>query len=650
MKFRDCVLRKSPSEHVPNMLSILNNIILDQIAMDREGDAIDKTLIKSCINVLEGLHETPQENEDERLYLTAFEQLFLDSSREFYKAESAKLLETADAAMYCRKTLARIHEEAQRCDTTLSEVTKPKITAVLEDEFIKNKLRDLIVTESGVKHMVDNDRFADLKLVYALNSRVDPKKLGLTQEIQRGVQELVGQINESAATASNPNAGTTGQGEQEGGDAKPKAPADRSANVQTAAAIQWVEAVLKLKDKYDQIWVESLESDPVIQPALTRSFTESINVFQRSSEFISLFLDENMKKGLKDKTEAEVDKILDKAIVLLRYIQDKDMFERYYKKHLCKRLLMQKSLSIENEREMIRKMKNELGNSFVSKLEAMFKDMTLSDELTAGYRSRVANSGTSAEGKRTELGIHVLTSMTWPLETMSSSSADEPASKAHCIFPAVIERVKMGFESFYAEKHSGRQLTWMPHMGTADIRAVFPKIPGKEGILGKERRHELNVSTYAMFVLMLFNDLPSGSSLSFDEIQSRTNIATNDLVRNLQSLAVAPKTRILVKEPMSKDVKNTDRFSFNDKFTSNFLKIKVGVVAGGGNKVEGEKERQETERKNNDSRGFAIEAAVVRIMKYVYSSLTSNPLEANNVTDNAKSSPTSNFSAKRLLN
>ena len=153
-------------------------------------------------------------------------------------------------------------------------------------------------------------------------------------------------------------------------------------------------------------------------------------------------------------------------------------------------------------------------------------------------------------------------------------------------------------------------------MGTADIRAVFPKVPGKEGRLGKERRHELNVSTYAMIVLMLFNDLPPGGSLSFDQIQLRTNIATNELIRNLQALAVAPKTRILIKEPMSKDVKPTDRFSFNESFQSQFLKVKVGVVAAG-NKVEGEKERRETEKKNNDSRGFAIEAAVVRIMKYV---------------------------------
>lgn len=94
-------------------------------------------------------------------------------------------------------------------------------------------------------------------------------------------------------------------------------------------------------------------------------------------------------------------------------------------------------------------------------------------------------------------------------------------------------------------------------------------------------------------------------------------IPPNDLIRNLQSLAVAPKTRLLIKEPMSKDIKPTDRFHFNESFSSKFLKLKVGVVAGG-NKVESEKERKQTEKRNDEMRGGIIEAAVVRIMKYVH--------------------------------
>jgi cullin 3 len=604
MQFRDCILRKAPDPGIERkMLEILNTIILEQVAMERDGDIIDKTLIKSCVYMLEALHESVEEAEDERLYLTSFEKGFLDASRVFYKAEGDKLIAQADAATYCRHTLDRISEEQRRCTQTLSEATTPKIVAVVEDELIKNKMHDLIAMDSGVKHMVDHDQFDVLELVFNLNSRIDTKKAELTQAIQRRVQEVGQGINEAAMNTS--QAAPASAAEKAGGEAKP------TANAQTTAALQWVEAILQLKEKYDHLWEKSFQSDAIIQPALTKSFTDTINAFPRSAECISLFIDENMKKGLKDKTEAEVEVVLNKAIVLLRYIQDKDMFERYYKKHLCKRLLMGKSISMDVEKQMVMKMKIELGNSSTNKLEAMFKDMNLSGDLTSAYRTRVV---TAAEAKRTELDIKVLTSMTWPLETMQSDNMDQEQSE--CIFPPEIERIKKGFENFYSQQHNGRKLKWMSKMGTADIRAVFPKVQGaKEGTrLAKERKYELNVSTYAMVVLLLFNDVAPDASLSFQAIQDKTGIPTSELIRNLQALAVSPKTRILIKEPMSKDVKPTDRFSFNTSYSSQFLRVKVGVVAAG-NKVEGEKERRDTEKRNNDSRGFSIEAAIVRIMK-----------------------------------
>jgi cullin 3 len=146
-------------------------------------------------------------------------------------------------------------------------------------------------------------------------------------------------------------------------------------------------------------------------------------------------------------------------------------------------------------------------------------------------------------------------------------------------------------------------------MGTADIRTTFRRTNGKV------QRHDLNVSTYAMVILLLYQDLPSSQCLTFEEIQAQTNIPQYELVRNLQSLALAPKTRVLRKEPMNKDVKPTDKFYFNEDFTSNFVKVKIGVVTGSSSKVESNDERKETQKRTDEERGVAIEAAIVRIMK-----------------------------------
>ncbi|KAF1942558.1 Cullin-domain-containing protein [Clathrospora elynae] len=610
--FRDEILHSPVAETATyTILGLLNDIILDQIQMERDGDVIDKQLIKSCVWMLEGLHQDEVESEEQRLYNTSFEVAYLDQSRNFYRRESELLLRDSHAGAYCKHARRRIYEEDERCKQTLLESTAPKIQQVVEDEMIKNRIHELVEMESGVRFMIDNHRLEELNFVYDLNKRVDDKKTEITRAIQQRIVYMGSDINKDAIAASQAPAAAPAADSADKGRG---AAQEKSLNQQTVAAIKWVEDVLSLKDRFDKIWLESFESDHLLQQAQTRSFTEFINspTFPRSSEYISLFIDENMKKGIKGKTEMEIDTVLDKAIILLRYVQDKDLFERYYKKHLCRRLLMNKSISNEVEKQMISKMKIELGNNFTLKLEAMFKDMTISEELTAGFKKHVEGLG-DRDPKRIELAINVLTSMTWPLESMGGVAAEEEDQRPRCNFPMVVDKIKRGFEKFYSEKHSGRQLTWLANMGSADIKAVFPKVPQKDGSF-KERRHDLNVSTYGMVILLLFNELPADQHLTFEEIQAQTNIPNNDLIRNLQSLAVAPKTRILIKEPMSKDVKPTDRFSFNEGFQGKFVKIKVGVVSGG-NKVESDRERRETEKKNDDSRQFCIEAAVVRIMK-----------------------------------
>ena len=104
-QFRDCVLRAALYSDLDSPLTIahiLNSVMLDQIRMDREGDIIDKSLLKSCVYMLEGLYETEEEEEPTKLYLTSFEPEFLVASEQFYHDEGAALLLDADAGTFCR--------------------------------------------------------------------------------------------------------------------------------------------------------------------------------------------------------------------------------------------------------------------------------------------------------------------------------------------------------------------------------------------------------------------------------------------------------------------------------------------------------------------------------------------------------------------
>ena len=49
--------------------------------------------------------------------------------------------------------------------------------------------------------------------------------------------------------------------------------------------------------------------------------------------------DDLLTQALKGSNEDEVDAMLDRVMMLFRYLQEKDVFEKYYKQHLAKRLL-----------------------------------------------------------------------------------------------------------------------------------------------------------------------------------------------------------------------------------------------------------------------------------------------------------------------
>ncbi|KAI1763191.1 putative cullulin 3 [Hypoxylon sp. FL1150] len=615
--FRDHILRSTITQDGASHLvfDILNATIIDQINMEREEDVIDKALVRSCISMLEGLFETDEEREDERLYLTAFEPAYLRSSEVFYKAECERLLRENDTSAWLHYTKRRLAEEADRCHTTLSPFSLAKITQVLEKELIVKHVDEFLAIESsGINAMINNERIEDLGILYELISRVDPRRLVLRNALAVRIIDLGTEIEQTLKSTDFSVAQQASTEEAPEGADKSKPKTLNASAQQTAAAIKWVDDVLVLKDKFDRIWSTCFGEDLILQTTLTKSFADFINSFGRSSEYVSLFIDDNLKRGIRGKTEAEVDVVLEKAITLIRYLGEKDKFEQYYQKHLARRLLHSKSESLEAEQAMISRMKQELGNNFTAKFEGMFRDMRTSKETTDQYREHIRGLG-EVDANRIDLGINILAGNNWPKEVMGRTGFAD-GSKVAVIYPREIQGLQDSFFKFYTMNRNGRVLNWVGSAGSADIKCVFPKLPGKaSGPLSKERRYEINVTTYGMMVLLLFNDVAEDEWLSFEDIQERTNIPQADLINVLTPLSVIKSYRVLLKDPQTKGaVRPGDRFTFNREFVSKTIKIKVPAVSAA-NRIENDEERKETNQKNEETRKYIIDAAIVRIMK-----------------------------------
>ena len=88
-------------------------------------------------------------------------------------------------------------------------------------------------------------------------------------------------------------------------------------------AIVYVQNLLELKDKYDKFLLQAFANDKYFKQVISSDFEFFLNLNPRSPEYLSLFIDDKLKKGVKGLSDAEVESVLDKSMILFRYlIQD----------------------------------------------------------------------------------------------------------------------------------------------------------------------------------------------------------------------------------------------------------------------------------------------------------------------------------------
>ena len=79
-------------------------------------------------------------------------------------------------------------------------------------------------------------------------------------------------------------------------------------------------------------------------------------------------------------------------MVVFKYIEDKDVFQKFYSKMLAKRLVQAMSASDDAEASMISKLKQACGFEYTNKLQRMFQDIGVSKDLNDNFRTHLQNS------------------------------------------------------------------------------------------------------------------------------------------------------------------------------------------------------------------------------------------------------------------
>jgi cullin 3 len=646
----------------PQLRDKLLSALSELVNRERMGELIDRPLVRAATQMLVDLGHG--------VYAEDWERPLLQQTADFYAREAQAFLAGADCPSYLRKAERRLQEERERVAAYLDPSTEPRLTRVVERCLIGDHCKALAETEgSGLVSLLKDDRHDDLARMYGLFRRVEGGLALMRSGMAAHVKEVGEALTADPSLAREP--------------------------------VAYVQRLIEARDKYDASVGRAFAGDRQFRNALNGAFESFLNANPRAPEYLSLYVDDRLRRGMRGgvgggggaggggaaagegasevmmavdsgaaavaattttttdpsvAATADVEQALDKAMTLFRYLQDKDVFEKYYKQHLAKRLLGGAGgggsggasggagggrggngggADDEAERGMLVRLKTECGYQFTSRLESMFTDVRTSRDTTAAFRESLA-AKPDAEPLGLELTVQVLTTGSWPASmgggnggggggaggggatvtvggggdggaaagpsTHTNTTNTTPTTNHHVvILPPEMQRCCDAFRTFYLAAHSGRRLQWQPGMGTADLRA---------GPFDGGKRHELTVSTYQAAVLMLFND---ADALSYSEIRESTGIPPGDLKRCLQSLACVKGKNVLRKQPPGREIDEAaDTFHFNNQFSSKLYKVRIGTVSAA---REGEVERQETHARVEDDRKPIIDAAVVRLLK-----------------------------------
>ena len=97
-----------------------------------------------------------------------------------------------------------------------------------------------------------------------------------------------------------------------------------------------------------------------------------------------------------------------KKVTLLKYVQNKDVFMKYHKAHLTRRLILEMSNDQEMEEQIVIMLKDiGMPPEYINKLSQMFKDIKVSNDINDKFKAMARHLNNSTLAGKNKMNTKV---------------------------------------------------------------------------------------------------------------------------------------------------------------------------------------------------------------------------------------------------
>ena len=498
---------------------------------------------------------------------------FEKDTEQFVVNKAKKDIQNRSTPEYVLEELKFLDEEDERQKELLNPIFLERLNAVIYREIIGKYMVELVDMDTGVKNMLENNKYEELTNLYSLFKFYEPSLHEISRIFRAYIENRGNALRSNKEIFKDPK--------------------------------KMVPQLIDLQKEINTLVLKCFKNNGILQKAKNKAFNEFMKSDYYSKQ-LAYYLDYCMRAGFKGKSQEVVESTLDDIIALFKNLNTKYVFQQETEKKMSDRLIKDSTLSINNEKIFISKLKQESDISLVSKMSGMMSDLETNKKESEAYK----NSYSKGSPNGIKFVVQVISNNAWEVGKKHILEIELPPLFKSCIDD---------FESYYLKKYQEQKLIWHLDFSKVEIQYLYLK------------NKNISVSTLPQILILLKLEQLGKASIKTiaEEYKCSIDLIKDNIVGLIYNINFNPKGDnskgvVLCTTNKTQEFIDTDEFEIND----NFISVKQKFITIPMIKKKTEQQLNEEEKASAKEyqryEGYLIQSALIRIMKSRIGQVTSH--------------------------